>query len=152
MWRRVHAHGSFGRKASASLRTGFPLVLGLGGYLAGALFVLVAMPTVPLDDELLAGLSIGLPVGFGIYWAWVDRDLPSRARNVGLAAAGGGALIGAWLGFNAMTGMLAVITTIVGAAAGANLAVLALDIAWDRSARERVAEPTAPPALTTAEA
>ena len=152
MWRRVRAHGSFGRKASASLRTLFPVVLGLGGWFAGALFVLVAMPTVPLDDELLAGLSIGLPVGLGIYWAWVDSRLPSRARVVGLAAAVGGALVGAWLGFNATTGMLALITTIVGAAAGGNLTVLALDIAWDRWAHGRVAAPTAPPAFAGAEA
>ena len=64
--------------------------------------------------------------------------------TVGLAAAVGGALVGAWLGFHATDRLLALITAIVGAAAGANLAVLALDIAWDRSARDRVAEPTRP--------
>ena len=47
--------------------------------------------------------------------------------------------MGGWLGFNATSGLLALITTIVGAAAGANLALLALDIAWDRSARPRTA-------------
>jgi hypothetical protein len=47
-----------------------------------------------------------------------------------------GALIGAWLGFHATAGLLAVITTIVGAAVVANLILLALDIARDRSARE----------------
>jgi hypothetical protein len=47
-----------------------------------------------------------------------------------------GALTGAWLGFQATSGLLAVITTIVGAAAVANLILLVLDIARDRSARE----------------
>ena len=48
--------------------------------------------------------------------------------------------------------MLALITTVVGAAVGGNLTVLALDIAWDRSVRDRVAEPLAPPVLASATA
>jgi hypothetical protein len=47
--------------------------------------------------------------------------------------------VGARLGFNATEGLLAVITTIVGAAAGGNLALLALDIAWDWLVRDRFA-------------
>jgi hypothetical protein len=34
---------------------------------------------------------------------------------------------------------LALVTTIVGAAVGANLTLLALDIAWDRQGRDRLA-------------
>ena len=34
---------------------------------------------------------------------------------------------------------MAALTTIVGAAVGANLALLALDIAWDRQTRDRFA-------------
>ena len=55
----------------------------------------------------------------------------------------GGALIGAWLGFNvtdAAFGFLAPFVAIVGATVGANLSLLALDIAWDRQARVRIAE------------
>jgi hypothetical protein len=48
-----------------------------------------------------------------------------------------GALAGAWLGCHAATGLLAVITTIVGAALGGNLTVLALDISLARPVRER---------------
>ena len=59
VWRRVHRRGGFGRKASATLRSVYLLVLGLGGWFIGLLIVLVALPTVPLDDELLAALSIG---------------------------------------------------------------------------------------------
>jgi pimeloyl-ACP methyl ester carboxylesterase len=150
MWRRVRVRGSFGRKASTSLRSLYPIVLGLGGWFLGALVVLTTMPTTPLDNEVLAGLSIGLPIGLGMYWAWVQRDWSATTRTVGFSAAVGGALVGGWLGFNATTGMLALLTTIVGAAAGGNLTLLALDIAWDRSARDRLAEATAQPALPSA--
>ncbi len=149
MSRRVRRRGGFGRKAGAALRSLYPLVLGLGGWFAGALVVLTTMRTVPLDNEVLAGLSVGAPIGLGIYWAWVRRDWSATTRAVGFAAAVGGALVGAWLGFNATTGMLALLTTIAGAAAGGNLTVLALDIAWDRSAHDRFAETTAQPSFAS---
>ena len=38
-----------------------------------------------------------------------------------------------------MDGLFALVTTIVGAAVGANLTLLALDIAWDRQERDRFA-------------
>jgi len=50
------------------------------------------------------------------------------------------------LGFNAAAGLLAVITTIVGAAVGANLVLISFDISRSRSARAGVA------ALATTEA
>ena len=74
----LRKRGRFGRKASAMLRSVFTLVLGLGGWFIGVLTVLIAFPTVPLDDPLLAVLSIGMPVGLGIYLAWADRDRPKR--------------------------------------------------------------------------
>jgi pimeloyl-ACP methyl ester carboxylesterase len=136
---RVRRRGAFGRKASATLRSLYPIVLGLGGWFVGVLIVITTMPSVPLDDELLAALSIGGPIGLGIYFAWVNRDWSARTKITGFAAAVAGALIGARLGFNATEGLFAVITTIVGAAAGGNLALLALDIAWDWLARDRFA-------------
>ena len=45
----------FGRKAGATLRSLYPLVLGLGGWFLGVLIVITTMPGVPLDSELLAG-------------------------------------------------------------------------------------------------
>jgi hypothetical protein len=48
--------------------------------------------------------------------------------------------MGAWLGYNATQGLLALITAIVGATAGANLALLALDISRNRQARDRLAK------------
>src|ERR1019366_7081246 len=128
MWRRAHKRG-FGRKASAILRSVYLVVLGLGGWFTGLIIVLVALPTVPLDSELMAVLSIGTPIGLGTYWAWVNRDRPARATTIGIWVALTSALVGALLGFNATTGLMAVITTIIGAAAGANLGLIALDVA-----------------------
>ena len=115
-------------------------MLGLGGWFLGVLIVITTLPGVALDDQVLAALSIGLPVGLGIYWPWVHRDWSLRTKAVGFAAAVAGALVGAWLGFGVVDGLLAIVTTIVGATAGGNLAVLALDMARDAQAtRERAA-------------
>jgi pimeloyl-ACP methyl ester carboxylesterase len=140
---RVRRRGAFGRKASATLRSLYPMLLGLGGWSLSVLIVVTALPGVALDDELLAALSIGFPIGLGIYLAWVNRDWSARTKVTGFAAAVAGALIGARLGFNATEGLVAVVTTIVGAVAGANLTVVALDIAWDWQVRDRFAETNA---------
>jgi pimeloyl-ACP methyl ester carboxylesterase len=136
---RVRRRGAFGRKASATLRSLYAAVIGLGGWILGALIVLTALPGVPLDDELLSALSVGVPVGLGVYFAWVNRDWSARTKATGFAAAAGGALVGAWLGFNATEGIFSPLTAIVGAAVAANLTLLALDIAWDRQVRDRFA-------------
>ena len=146
MARRVHHRGRFGRAASVSLRTVYPVVLGLGGWLLGVLVVITALPSVPLDDELLAALSIGVPIGLGIYLAWVHREWAAQSKGVGFAAAIAGALTGAWLGFHAAADLLALLTTILGATVGANLGLLLLDIAWDAQRDDRaVSSPAAEP-------
>jgi uncharacterized membrane protein YdfJ with MMPL/SSD domain/pimeloyl-ACP methyl ester carboxylesterase len=139
LWRRSRKRGRIGRTASVLLRSVFAVVLGLAGWFAGVVIVLLAFPDVALDDTLLAVLSIGVPIGLGIYLAWVNRELPAGGRSIGFLTAMACALVGAWLGFNAATGLLAVITTIVGAALGANLTLLALDIASCRQVRDRSA-------------
>jgi pimeloyl-ACP methyl ester carboxylesterase len=139
---RVRWRGPFGRKSSAVLRAVYPLVLGLGGFIVGLLIVLATNVGVSLNDELVVSLSVGVPVGLGVYLAWVNRD-SATPTNTGFAAAAAGALIGAWLGFNVTSagfGYLAPFVAIVGATVGANLALLALDIVWDRQARARFAE------------
>jgi hypothetical protein len=140
MWRRVRRRGRFGRKASVLLRSLYTVVLGLGGWFAGLVIVGFAFPSMPLDSALLAVLSIGVPAGLGIYLAWVNRTRPARAQRGGFSGALTGALLGAWLGFHAGTGLLSVISTIVGAAVGANLILLILDISWDRQVRESSVE------------
>jgi hypothetical protein len=143
MWWRIRRRGRFGRTASAVLRSVYPLILGLGGWFLGVLIVLTTSSTIPIEDQLLAVVSIGVPIGLGIYLAWVNRDRQSNANTIGFAAALGGGLAGAWLGFNATSGLLSLITAIVGATVGANLILLALDISWDRQARHRVDETNA---------
>jgi pimeloyl-ACP methyl ester carboxylesterase len=135
MPRRVHKRGHFGRKAGATLRSLYPLVLGLGGWFLGALIVMTTLPGVHLDDELLAVLSVGVPIALGIYWAWVHRGWSATTKTAGLVAAMAGALVGASLGFNATAGLLALITTIIGATVGANLTVMVFDMTRERSTR-----------------
>jgi pimeloyl-ACP methyl ester carboxylesterase len=147
MARRVHKRGRFGRKSAATLRTLYPIVLGLGGWFVGVLVVLTTMPGTPLDSELLAVVSVGVPVGLGLYFAWANRDWSSRTKTTGFAAAMLGALAGTWLGFNAAEGLIALLTSILGAAAAGNLALVGLDIVWDRQARDRSAERAAKDAL-----
>ena len=103
----------------------------------------------PLDDELLAAFSIGLPVGLGdLLGLGAPRLVGPDTGRSGFAAAVGGALVGAWLGFHAVEGLLALVTTIAGATVGANLLLLGLDIAWDQQRRDRSAiEPSQAGAL-----
>jgi hypothetical protein len=75
----------------------------------------------------------------GLYFAWVNRDWSAGTKWKGFVAATGGALVGAWLGFNTGEGLIALVTTIVGAAIGGNLILLVLDISWDRRVRNRFA-------------
>ena len=97
----------------------------------------------PVDDELLAALSVGLPIGLGIYLAWAHRDWSAHTKLVGFAGALAGALVGAWLGFNVVDGMFALFTAVAGAIVGANALLLGLDIAWDVQARDRGATASA---------
>ena len=124
----------------------YPLVLGLGGWFLGVLIVITTMPGVPLDNELLAVLPVAVPIGLGIYWAWVHRDWSATTKTAGFVAAMGGALVGAWLGFNATADLLALVTAIVGATAGANLLLIVRDVTWARSVRDRLPVATSPPA------
>jgi pimeloyl-ACP methyl ester carboxylesterase len=128
---RVLVRGRYGRKASVTLRTVFPAVLGLGGWFLGVIVAVTAFPGTPLDDDLLVTLSIGLPVGLGVYLAW-----PGREPAAGAVGALAGALAGTWLGFHAAADLLALVTAIAGATAGANLLLLALDVAGARRTRE----------------
>jgi pimeloyl-ACP methyl ester carboxylesterase len=139
---RVRWRGGFGRKSSVVLRSVYPVVLGLGGLFLGVLVVLATLPGLPVVDELATSLFVGAPIGLGVYLAWLNREWSAATKLTGLAAAVGGALIGARLGFNVTSagfGLLAPLLAIVGATVGANVTVLALDIAWDWQARDRFA-------------
>ena len=141
---RVWRRGGLSRRGGAAVRSLYPLVLGLGGWFAAALVVLTASLSVPIDNQLLVAVSVGGPIGLGIYWGWVQRDFASRRKTAGLAAALGGALLGAALGFGAGSSVIGVVTAIVGATAGANLLLLMLDIGRDGTARELATAPRSP--------
>ena len=131
MGRRVRTAGGFGPNSSAWLRSLAPVLLGLGGWFVALLVVLPLRPATPLDSTVVAVLSIGLIIGGGLYLAWVHQDRSSSNRYLGLAAAVIGAVIGAWFGFSAVPGLIAIVTTIIGATTVGNLALIAFDITTD---------------------
>jgi hypothetical protein len=142
MARRVHTRGRIGPMSGALLRSVYPLMLGLGGWCLGALIVLTTMPGVRINNALLVILSVGVPIALGTYWAWVHRAFSARSKRVGISAAAAGAVAGAWLGFHAADGLLALLTAITGALSGANLALLVLDMTRARSTRNQSAART----------
>jgi pimeloyl-ACP methyl ester carboxylesterase len=152
LWMALRRKPHFGHKKSVLMRSLYPVVLGLGGWFAGVLLVITAIPGTPLDDPWVATLSVGLPVGFGVYYAWLNRAWSARIKAVGLASALVGGLVGAWLGFHAGTDLLALVTAIVGAAAGANLTLIILDMSRTRSLDNRVAPETARPSAPSLDA
>ena len=133
--RRVRKHGAAGRKTSFATRTVVPLVLGLGGWFAGALTVLTLWPALSLTSELLGILAPSGPIALGLYLAWTHREWDRATKTLGFLAASAGALLGGWLGFTATSGLAALVTATIGAAAAGNLALIAVSVFRDRSAR-----------------
>ncbi len=133
--RRVRKHGSAGRKTSVVARTIVPVVLGLGGFFGAALVVLTLWPALSLSSELLRILAPSGLIALGLYLAWTHRDWDRATKSLGLLAATAGALLGGWLGFTATSGLFALVTTTIGAAAAGNLALIAVSLFRERSAR-----------------
>ena len=148
--RRVRKHGSAGRKTSVATRTIVPVVLGLGGWFGAALVVLTLWPALSLTSELLGILAISVPIALGLYLAWTHRDWDRATKSLGLLAAIAGALLGGWLGFTAVSGLFAIVTTTIGAAAGGNLALIAVSLVRERSARGHGNDPAATYAVAPA--
>jgi hypothetical protein len=73
---------------------------------------------------------------------WVRPVWAAVLKKRGLWTALGGGLVGAWLGFSSAAGPLSLITTIIGAAIIANMALIILSIYWDRSTPDRVTTAT----------
>ena len=93
------------------------------------------MPGVPLDDELLAVLSVGVPVGLGIYLglgasrlAGPEQGAPGSRRQSQARSPAPGS------GSTRPTDLLALVTAIAGATAGANLLLILLDVTRARPA------------------
>ena len=101
-------------------------MLGFGGWCLGVLIVLVALPTVPVTDEMLAVVSIAPPVALAVYAGWFR---PTTLSSVAAFAALSTAALGAWLGYQVPHGPgLGAVTAVVGATLAANLGLIALDI------------------------
>jgi pimeloyl-ACP methyl ester carboxylesterase len=139
---RVRSRGRVGPTAGALLRSVYSFVLGLGGLSMGVLIVLTTMPAVQIGNQLVVVLSVGAPIALGSYWAWVHRDWPASTKGVGGAVVAAGTLGSAWLGFHATAVPLAPLTAIAGAVAGANLALILVDLWRTRSVHTL---PAAPP-------
>ena len=148
--RRVRKHGAAGRMTSVATRTIVLLVLGLGGWLGAALVVLTFWPALSLSSELLGILAPSVPIALGLYLAWTHRDWDRATKSLGLLAAIAGALLGGWLGFTAVSGLFAIVTTTIGAAAGGNLALIAVSLVRERSARGHGNDPAATYAVAPA--
>src|SRR5580698_10326636 len=138
---RIRRRGGSGRKTGAWIRSAGPIVFGLGGWFLGALLVLRFWPSRPLDDQLMAVVSIAVPICLGVYAGWVLTDTPKAMRAKGLGAAGVAAVVGATLGFHAVNGLMALITAIIAAAVVSNLSLLLLDIWTERAASRGTASP-----------
>ena len=93
--------------------------------------------------SVAVAVSVGVPVGLGIYLAWVQRNWATQKKGLGVAAAVAGALVGAWLGFHATAGLIALVTAIFGAIAGGNLLLILLDMVRAGSSGDQVANDTA---------
>jgi pimeloyl-ACP methyl ester carboxylesterase len=137
--RRLRRGAMFGQKGSVAVRSLLPLVLGFGGWCLGVLIVLVALPTVPVTDEMLAVVSIAPPVALAVYVGWFR---PTTLTSVAAFAALTTAAIGAWLGYQVPHGPgLGAVTAVVGATLAANLGLIALDIAAPATADAAVPGP-----------
>ena len=147
---RIRRRGGTGRKTGAWIRSAGPIVFGLGGWFLGALLILRfwLWPSQPLDDQLLTVVATAVPIWLGVYAGWVRTDTPKAMRAKGIGAAGVGAVVGAVLGFNVTSGLIALITTIIGAAAVSNLSLLVLDIWTERAAFWGKAAPVVDPSET----
>ena len=143
--RRVRKHGAAGRITSVATRTILTVVLGLGGWLGAALVVLTLWPALSLSSELLGILAISVPIALGLYLAWTHRDWDRATKSLGLLAATAGALLGGWFGFTATSGLFAIVTTTIGAAAAGNLALIAVSLFRERSARGHGNDPAPQP-------
>jgi pimeloyl-ACP methyl ester carboxylesterase len=124
---RLRRRAMFGPKGSVIARALLPIVLGFGGWCLGVMIVLVAFPTVPITDEVLAVVSIAPPVALAVYAGWFrTAALGSVAAFTALTTA----TFGAWLGFHVPSSPgLGAVTAIVAATLAANLGLIALDIA-----------------------
>jgi pimeloyl-ACP methyl ester carboxylesterase len=138
---RIRRRGGTGPKTGAWIRSAGPIVFGLGGCFLGALLALRFWPSLPLFDPLVTVVSVAMAIWVGVYAGWVRSNTPKAMRAKGIGVAGVGAVVGAALGLNVVSGFVAFITAIIGAAVLSNLSLLVLDIWTDRAASRKTVTP-----------
>ncbi len=83
----------------------------------------------PLDDQVLAVISVGLPVALAVYCGWLKRDTSPTIKLVGLGTVLSAAILGAWLGYHfPATPLPGAVTGILAAVAAANLGLIVLEV------------------------
>jgi len=93
------------------------------------LVVLTTLPSVPLDDQVLVVISVGLPVALAVYCGWLKRDTSPTIKLVGLGTVLSAAILGAWLGYHVpATPALGAVSGILAAVAATNLGLIVLDV------------------------
>jgi pimeloyl-ACP methyl ester carboxylesterase len=131
---RVRSRGRLGRVTRVLARSAWAVLIGFGGWAATTLVALIVLPDVPFDAPGLMIPSVAVPVALAGYLAWRGPDR-AASRKAAFVAVTAGALIGAGLGFLAASAMLAVATTLLGAVAGANLALIVADVSAETRRR-----------------
>jgi pimeloyl-ACP methyl ester carboxylesterase len=142
LWLRLRRRGGVGTKTGFAARTALAPIVGLGGWCVGVLILLTTWPAQSIAYEPASVLFIAVPTSLAVHLAWVHRAWSRSIKNLALVAAVGGGALGTWLGLHVVTGPFGAVTAAVGAALGANLAVVSYDVV--REARRTTAEPTTP--------
>ncbi|BEL04764.1 hypothetical protein Q0Z83_029550 [Actinoplanes sichuanensis] len=117
---RVGRRGGFRPRTGVWLRFLTPVLFGVGGWCCAILLVWTVGPAAFIGSAAVAVPSVGTAVGLSTYAAGSRRLRPVRL-TVTVAAS----VVGAAIGFWALPDIAALATTIVGAAAAANLVLLA---------------------------
>jgi pimeloyl-ACP methyl ester carboxylesterase len=125
------------RRPSAWLRVSAPPVLALGAWSLTLLAALILWPGAFLGSALLAVLPMGVAAGLGVHLA--------GPRVAGLTVPVLGGVAGAWLASMVAAGFVGAMTALAGAALGANLARIVLDVARDRRTPRRPMHPKVVP-------
>jgi hypothetical protein len=125
---RLRRRGTVGKKTGIATRSLLAPLVGLGGWAAGLLVLLTAWPSVSIANQPVSVAFIGTPVAIAVYAAWANRAWSRSIRTGGRCAVTGGALLGAWVGLHAVSGLFSAFTAVLGAVAFANLALVVHDI------------------------
>ena len=128
MLMRQRRRGYVGRKTSIFARSLLAPIVALGGWAIAVLLVLSLWPALSIASQPMVVTAMAAPVALVAYAAWANGAWSASTRHAGMCAVAGGAAFGTWLGLQASSGLFSPVTAAVGAAVGANLALLVRDL------------------------